>query len=81
MSKRHGEFVDNLFLHCSIALTLGNKLFGLAKIEWVPPRSVMEMLTIACQGFGGLPRENSLWGIAILMEISTIWWKRNARIF
>ncbi|RVX13298.1 hypothetical protein CK203_018004 [Vitis vinifera] len=27
------------------------------------------MLTMACRGFGGLPKGKSLWGIAILMEV------------
>ena len=61
--------MDHLFFYFLVALTLWSKLFGFARIDWVPPRSVVEMITIASQGFGGLPKGKSLWGIVILIVI------------
>ena len=52
--------MDHLFFYFLVALTLWSKLFGFARIDWVPPRSVVEMITIASQGFGGLPKGKSL---------------------
>ncbi|WKA00162.1 hypothetical protein VitviT2T_018548 [Vitis vinifera] len=52
LCMRHGESADHLFLHCSLTLELWHRLFQLAKMDWVPPRSISDMLSITYSGFG-----------------------------
>ena len=48
--------MDHHYLYFLIVLTLWSKLYGFARIDRVPPRSVVEMVTISFEGFGGLPK-------------------------
>ena len=38
LCKGNGEPIDHLFLHCPVTIGLWNKLFKLARLDWVPPR-------------------------------------------
>ena len=52
LCKGNGESIDHLFLHCPITIGLWHKLFNLAGLAWVPPRSIEDMLVIAFKGLG-----------------------------
>ena len=81
LCMRHGESADHLFLHCSLTLGLWHRLFQLAKMDWVPPRSISDMLSITFSGFGLSRRGIVLWKAACIALIWVVWWERNARIF
>ncbi|RVW17671.1 Transposon TX1 uncharacterized 149 kDa protein [Vitis vinifera] len=52
LCMKHGESADHLFLHCSLTIGLWHRLFQLAKMDWVPPRSIYDMMSIKFKGFG-----------------------------
>ena len=81
MCMKHGETVDHLFLHCSLAMGLWHKLFQLTKTDWVPPRSIFDMLSTNFNGFGSSKRDIVLWQAACIALIWAVWQERNARIF
>ncbi|RVX22606.1 hypothetical protein CK203_012544 [Vitis vinifera] len=58
-----------------------HKLFNLAGLVWVPPRSFENMLVIAFKGLGNSLRSKTLWQIAYLTLIWLVWQERNNRIF
>ena len=55
-----GESVDHLFLHCLITLGLWYKLFSLVRMDWVPPRSICDMMIISLRGLGSSVRGKTL---------------------
>ncbi|RVW23519.1 Bifunctional purple acid phosphatase 26 [Vitis vinifera] len=59
--KKHGESADHLFLHCSLTIGLWYRLFQLTKTDWVPPRSIFDMMSIKFNGFGSSKRGIVLW--------------------
>ncbi|KAJ9678120.1 hypothetical protein PVL29_022881 [Vitis rotundifolia] len=81
MCMKHGETVDHLFLHCPLMMGLWHKLFQLAKTDWVPPRSIFDMLSTNFNGFGSSKRGVVLWQAACIALIWVVWRERNARIF
>ncbi|RVW91468.1 Transposon TX1 uncharacterized 149 kDa protein [Vitis vinifera] len=56
-------------------------LFQLAKLDWVSPRSIYDMMSIKFKGFGNSKRGIVLWQAASIALIRVVWWERNARIF
>ncbi|RVX12640.1 Retrovirus-related Pol polyprotein from transposon RE1 [Vitis vinifera] len=56
-------------------------LFQLAKMDWVPPRSIFDMMSIKFNGFGISKWGLVLWQAASIALIRVVWWERNARIF
>ncbi|RVX05281.1 Transposon TX1 uncharacterized 149 kDa protein [Vitis vinifera] len=56
-------------------------LFQLAKMDWVPPRSIYDMMSIKFKGFGNSKRGIVLWQAASIALIRVVWWERNAKIF
>ena len=60
LCKGNGESIDHLFLHCPVTIGLWNKLFKLAGLDWVPPRSFEDMLVIAFKGLGNSLRGKTL---------------------
>ena len=48
---KHGKSTDHLFLHYSLMMGLWHKLFQIAKMDWVPSRSISDMMTIDYKGF------------------------------
>ncbi|RVW27818.1 hypothetical protein CK203_107068 [Vitis vinifera] len=81
LCKGNGESIDHLFLHCPITIGLWHKLFDLAGLVWVPPRSLEDMLVITFKGLGNSLRGKTLWQIACLTLIWMVWQERNNRIF
>ena len=81
LCMKHGESTDHLFLHCSLTIGLWHRLFQLAKMDWVPLRSIYDMMTIKFKGFGNSKRGIVLWQVASITLIRVVWWERNARIF
>ncbi|RVW91431.1 putative ribonuclease H protein [Vitis vinifera] len=79
--KGNGESIDHLFLHCPVTIGLWHKLFNLAGLAWVPPRSIEDMLVIAFKGLGNSLRGKTLWQIACLALLWMVWQERNNRIF
>ena len=60
---------------------LWHRLFQVVKMDWVPPKSISDMLSINYEGFGLSKREIVLWQAACIALIWVVWRKRNARIF
>ena len=58
---KHGELVDHHFLHCPLTMGLWYKLFRLAKMDWVPPQSICDMITLSFKGLGSSMRGLILW--------------------
>ena len=78
---KHGESADHLFLHCSLTMGLWHKLFQIAKMDWVPPRSISDMMIINYKGFRKSKRGIVLWQTACIALIWVVWQERNVRIF
>ncbi|RVX19565.1 Bifunctional purple acid phosphatase 26 [Vitis vinifera] len=81
LCMKHGESADHLFLHCSLTIGLWYRLFQLTKTDWVPPRSIFDMMSIKFNGFGSSKRGIVLWQAASIALIQVVWWERNTRIF
>ena len=81
LCKGNGEPIDHFFLHCPVTIGLWHKLFNLAGLVWVPPRSFEDMLVIAFKSLGNSLRGKRLWQIACLTLIWMVWQERNNRIF
>jgi hypothetical protein len=45
MCKKNGESMDHLLIHCEVEHDLWSYIFSLFRIEWVMPRTVLELLT------------------------------------
>ncbi|KAJ9691164.1 hypothetical protein PVL29_013367 [Vitis rotundifolia] len=60
---------------------LWHRLFQLAKMDWVPPRNISDMMSINYKGFGISKRGIVLWQNACIALIWVVWQERNARIF
>ncbi|RVW87823.1 hypothetical protein CK203_039735 [Vitis vinifera] len=52
-----------------------------AKMDWVPPRSISDMLSITFNDFGLSRRGMVLWQATCIALIWVVWRERNARIF
>ena len=61
LCMKHGESADHLFLHCPLIIGLWHRLFRIAKMNWVPLRSIFDMMTINYKGFGKSKRDLVLW--------------------
>ncbi|RVW76404.1 Molybdopterin biosynthesis protein CNX1 [Vitis vinifera] len=81
LCMKHGETVDHLFLHCSLTIGLWHRLFQSAKMDWVSPRSISDMLSSNFNGFGSSKRGIVLWQNACIALMWVVWRERNARIF
>ncbi|RVX05099.1 hypothetical protein CK203_020224 [Vitis vinifera] len=81
LCMKQGESADHIFLHCSLTIGLWHRLFQLAKMDWVPPRSILDMMYIKFNGFGSSKRGIALWQAANIALIRIVWRERNARIF
>ena len=81
LCKGNRESIDHLFLHCPVTIGLWHKLFNLAVLAWVPPRSIVNMMVIAFKGLGNSLRGKILWQIACLTLLWMVWQERNNRIF
>ena len=75
------ESIDHIFLHCLITLGLWHKLFNLAKMDWIPPKSICDMMVISFKGLGSSVRGKVIWKITHLTLPFIVRQERNARIF
>jgi hypothetical protein len=80
MCKKNGESMDRLLLHCEVAHDLWSYIFSLFGIEWVMPRTVLELLT-SWDALVGDGRAKEAWRLAPLCLLWCIWRERNARLF
>ena len=55
--------------------------YKIKKLDWVPPRSICDMMTIAYKGLGNSNRVLLLWKNACMTLIWVVRHERNARIF
>lgn len=69
------------FLHYLMTLELWHKIFGLTRLDWVPPISIIDMLTISFKSLSIIIRDKVLWQIVCLTLIRIVWQKINKRIF
>jgi hypothetical protein len=75
-----GEFIEHLLLRCEVARELWSYILTLFGVEWVMPRSVLELLTSWGASVGyGLAKE--VWRLVPLCLMWCIWQERNARLF
>ncbi|RVW93876.1 Transposon TX1 uncharacterized 149 kDa protein [Vitis vinifera] len=81
LCKGNGESIDHIFLHCPVTIGIWYRLFNLAGLVWVPPRSLEDMLVITFKGLRNSLRGKTLWQIACLTLIWIVWQERNNRIF
>jgi hypothetical protein len=45
LCKKSGEFIDHLLLHCEVVRDLWSYVLILFGVEWVMPRTVLELLS------------------------------------
>lgn len=69
------------FLHYLMTLELWHKIFGLTRLDWVPPISIIDMLTISFKSLSIIIRDKVLWQIVCLTLIWIVWQKLNKKIF
>lgn len=69
------------FLHCMLNFSLWSKLFRLTSLDWVPLRSINDMMSISNRSLGNFIRGKVLRQITCLSMIWIVWRKTNARIF
>ena len=81
LCMKHGESTNHLFLHCSLTMGLWHRLFQIAKMDRLPSRSILDMMTINYKGFGKSKRGIVLWQTTCIALIWVVRWERNARIF
>ena len=81
MQRKRRKKFDHLFLHCPLTIRLWYKLFNLVRLDWVPLRSIGDMMIITFRGLGNSIRGKTLWQIACYTLLWIVWQERNARIF
>ncbi len=80
MCTQSGESVDHLLLHCRLAGELWSMVFALFGVQWVMPRSVLELFT-GWYGFAGRDRCSVAWRIVPHCVIWCIWRGRKCSTF
>ena len=78
MCKRSGEDVDHLFLHCSVAMELWSLVFGLFGVQWVMPRSVIDLFW-SWMGNRGRHSSILIWKMIPHCLVWYIWREHNSR--
>jgi hypothetical protein len=80
LCKADGETVDHLLLHCSLSRELWNMILALFGVQWVMPRTVLDLL--ACwQGSFGKHWHVEIWRCIPHCLMWCIWRERNIRSF
>ena len=46
LCMKYGELADHFFLHCHLTMRLWHRLFRIAKMDWLLPRSIFEMMIV-----------------------------------
>ena len=78
---KYEELTYHLFLHCPLMMGLGHRLVRIVKMDWVPPKSIFDMMTINFKGLGRSKRGLVLCQSTCIALIWIVWRERNARIF
>ncbi len=80
MCKRSGKSVDNLFLHCFVAMDLWSLVFGMFGVQWVMPQTVVDLF---CSWLGNRGRQSSIliWKMIPHHLIWCLWRECNSRHF
>lgn len=81
MCRSTSESGDHLFLHCSTATLIWNKLFGIFGESWACPLSLNQFLAMNFRGFGCRKEARTLWLCLVFAILWCLWLERNARIF
>ena len=76
-----GKIVDHIFLYCPLILGLWHRLFSLVHVDWVPPRSICNIMNVSYRGLGNTNTGKVLWKLVCLALMWIMWLERNARIF
>ena len=76
-----GKIVDHIFLYCPLILGLWHRLFSLVHVDWVPPRSICNIMNVSYRGLGNTNTGKVLWKLVCLALMWIVWLERNARIF
>ena len=79
MCKRDGETVDDLLLHCAAVQVLWNYVFQAFHVQWVLPRSVLDLLFGWRNWFGR--HHSHIWNLVLLCLMWMVWCERNSRTF
>jgi hypothetical protein len=79
MSKRDGETINHLFLHCPAARDLWDLVFCLFGVDWVMPRGVLDMLS--CWSRLSRRVNGAIWSMIPHCLLWCLWRERNARTF
>jgi hypothetical protein len=80
LCKSNGESVDHLFLHCPMASDLWWMVFSMFGVQWVMPRTIMDLFSC----WMGLPGRHDtvlVWKMILHCLIWCLWHERNARNF
>ena len=80
MCKCNSETVDNLFLHCLVAMNLWAMSLGLFGVCWVMPKSVVDLLA-SWQGQFGRRHNKYVWIVVPHCLVWCIWKERNNSFF
>uniref|UniRef100_A0A2N9H5P7 Reverse transcriptase domain-containing protein n=1 Tax=Fagus sylvatica TaxID=28930 RepID=A0A2N9H5P7_FAGSY len=80
MCKDHGESVNHLLLHCSVAQELWELIFSMFGVAWVMPRGVVDLLS--CWSIkSGKTESAAIWKTIPHVLMWCIWRERNNRTF
>ena len=75
------ESVGHHFLHCQLTLGFWHKLFSLAKMDWVQPKSICDMMNISFRGLGSFTIGRTFRQIVCITMLWIVWQEQNDRIF
>ena len=78
---KSGKTMDHIFLHWPFSFGLWHRLFNLIHMDWVPPRSICDMMIISYKGLGNTRRGKVLWQFACFALMWVVCGERNVRIF
>ena len=81
LSMGSGESIDHPILHYLMTLELWHKLFRLANLVWVAPRTVCYMLTILLGGWRAQIGAKFYGKSLVLRRFWIVWQERNEKIF
>ena len=80
LCRESGESPDHILLHCKVALELWDLVFVLFGVQWVMPRTVLDLLS-SWQGPSGSRRTTMVWRVVPHCVFWCVWRERNARHF
>ena len=81
LCMKYEELTYHLFLHCPLMMGLWHRLVRIVKMDWVPPKSIFDMMTINFKGLGRSKRGLVLCQSTCIALIWIVWRERNVRIF